>query len=130
MAVYTLYDPATGRIVQAGTCVDADLHLQGRPGFDRLDCASWPDDDYVDLSGPHPVVRSRPVLGLPDSLTLTVGQAYALTLSWPGTLTLDGQQFALPAGEHSLSADRPGTYQVEVEAWPARSHRMSVEVVA
>lgn len=130
MADYTHYDPATGRILQAGTCPDTDLELQNFPGALRLDVASQPDHDYVNLSGDEPVVAGRPALEWPGTLTLALGQAHDLTLAWPGTLSIDGTPVEVPAGTHSLSPDWPGTYRIEVEAWPAFPHRMVVEVAA
>lgn len=129
MAAYTHYDPATGRVMQGGTCPDDDLFMQHRAGCARLDgVAGAGADDWVDLSGAAPVLRVRPWLDWPATLTLTLGDTQTLVLPYAGTITVGDAALSVSAGQQHLLAAWPGTYDVVVDAFPARLHRMRVEV--
>jgi hypothetical protein len=129
MAEYTHYDPATGRVMQGGTCPDDDLFMQHRAGCARLDgVAGAGADDWVDLSGGAPVLRVRPWLNWPATLTLTQGDTQALVLPYAGTITVGDTALSVSAGQQLLQAAWPGTYEIVVDAFPARPHRMRVEV--
>lgn len=129
MAAYTHYDPGTGRVIQGGTCPDDDLFMQHLAGCARLDgVAGAGADDWVDLSGAAPVLRVRPWLDWPGTLTLGLGDTQALSLPYPGTISVGDAALSVAAGQQLLQAAWPGTYDVVVDAFPARLHRMRVEV--
>lgn len=129
MAEFTHYDPVTGQVMQGGVCADADLFMQHWPGAARLSgAAGIPGHHYVDLSGAAPTLRERPLLDWPSSLSLSVGQVEALTLPHDGTVHVDGTAMPASAGPVPLHAAWAGIYDLLVEAWPCRPHRMRVEV--
>lgn len=106
------YDPATGRIVQTGNCAPFDLEHQHVPDCDRLVGKADLHVDYVDLSGPQPVVRPRP--SAPTSL---------LDLPYPATVTVrsnalgTSESYTVEDGSFEYS-DAPGRYTITVQAWP------------
>ncbi len=126
MPDFVHFEPSTGRILQAGHCAATDLAHQTFPGAALMLGHGDPQTDYVDRD--LYAVRVRPSLAIPLTATLTVGETLAIALPVDAQVEVDGVIMHLPAGEHVLSAEWPGTYAVVIRAWPYRDHALSVEV--
>lgn len=118
MILYAVYDPATGKIRRAGSCVESDLPVidakaaeSGHAAIERADPTHHDGNAYVDLTG-EPTVTARPDMPATiDGLTISGIPAGAV-------LTIEGVDYTVDDGEAELSFTLPGTYQVKLSLWP------------
>lgn len=91
------------------------------PGCERLQARASVFQDYVDLTGPVPVVRARPEIesldALPIPSTVTVTCRASGTV---GTHTVEDGSFDYE--------DLPGTYDVVISAWPHHDAHFILEI--
>ncbi|KAA0573369.1 hypothetical protein [Azospirillum sp. Sh1] len=115
------YRPNSGEIVQVAGCGPAELAFFQLPGCARLQAKADPKSDYVDLSGPAPVVRARPEIehlgALPIPATVTIA---CRTTGATSTYTVEDGSFEYD--------DLPGVYDVHVSAWPYHDAHFVLEI--
>lgn len=115
------YKPDSGEIVQVAGCGPAELEFFQLPGCARLQVMADVKRDYVDLSGPEPIVRQRPeiesldALPIPATVTVTCRASGAV-----GTYRVEDGSFDYD--------DLPGIYDLHVSAWPHHDAHFVLEI--
>lgn len=115
MYIYSLYDPATGRIHQSGVSrfYDEVLQTAMSQGLEVLDYLVSGESYYIGATGePLP----RPLVEVPEKATLTVGQLWELyNLPVDTEILVDYETLATidATGRIDLQFDMEGVYVVD-----------------
>ena len=110
MSGYTVYNSATGEILRSGECPDDMVYLQAQNETETvLPFGSNDAVNYVDLTGPDPVIAEK--TPLPYSITGNVisGLPTPTRIRAQGPLTDD---FEVLDGELEFAPPAPGTYRL------------------
>lgn len=113
---YVTYNPDTGRIYKSGTCPLVMILLQ--------------DDDVLVGSGSdhtHYVnVQTLKITPRPEN-PATLNGMVINDLPNGATLTIEGEDYRVTDGTAELSFEHPGTYKVQVSAFPYLDKVITVE---
>jgi len=131
MKQYTVYETATGRVLQHGSCPDIDFTRQARTGQAVLE-GIYGDEEYYVSAGSPTLRPESPITSA--TLTVSEGVAWELNNIPAGTSArVKGPAFlegVLNPGTDTITFDVAGTYSVQLSTFPYLDKTLEVTVNA
>ena len=127
-ASYITYDPATGRLISAGTC-PADMISKAVGGAAHILVPYIPDlrETYLDLASMS--LQPRPQIAPIDRTEIRadgIDVAVLRDLPDPVLATIDGKEYKIAGGRLDFAADTPGIYVIFINHFPWKPYRVEV----